>query len=105
VLNVRRLQLLLATLALIVVACSDAPDTAGTSQPAGSAGNQTSTLPGADGTAVPDTTESTETPEGTTGTTSDRPLAPDFTLELGDGGSFTLSEGEKPVYLVFWAEW
>jgi len=103
VLKVRRLQLLLATLALVVVACSDAPDSAGTSQPAGSAGAPaTSTLPGADGTAAPDTTESTETPEGTT---SDRPLAPDFTLELGDGGSFTLSEGEKPVYLVFWAEW
>lgn len=58
----------------------------------------------------------TDQPQGTTATTteavdtpgttlSDRPLAPDFTLELGDGGSYTLSEGEKPVYLVFWAEW
>lgn len=36
---------------------------------------------------------------------SGRPFAPDFTLELGDGGSYTLSEAEKPVYLVFWAEW
>ena len=36
---------------------------------------------------------------------SDRPAAPDFTLELGEGGSFTLSQGEKPVYLIFWAEW
>jgi len=36
---------------------------------------------------------------------SGRPTAPDFTLVLGDGGSFTLSDGEKPVYLVFWAEW
>lgn len=40
-----------------------------------------------------------------TGTTSDRELVPDFTLELGDGGTYTLSEGDKPVYLVFWAEW
>jgi hypothetical protein len=32
-------------------------------------------------------------------------VAPDFTLDLGDGGSFTLSQGAKPVYLVFWAEW
>ena len=31
--------------------------------------------------------------------------APDFTLALGDGGSYTLSEGAKPVYMVFWAEW
>lgn len=36
---------------------------------------------------------------------SDGPVAPDFTLVLGDGGSYTLSESEKPVYLVFWAEW
>ncbi len=40
-----------------------------------------------------------------TDTTSGRPLAPDFTLELGDGGTYVLSEGERPVYLVFWAEW
>ncbi len=38
-------------------------------------------------------------------TLSDRPLAPDFTLALGDGGEFTLSETSKPVYLIFWAEW
>ena len=38
-------------------------------------------------------------------TSSGRPVAPDFTLELNDGGAYTLSDGEKPVYLVFWAEW
>jgi hypothetical protein len=47
----------------------------------------------------------TTTEPGTTEVTSDRPVAPDFTLQLGDGGSYTLSEGSKPVYLVFWAEW
>lgn len=40
-----------------------------------------------------------------TGTVTEREPAPDFTLALGDGGSFTLSESDKPVYLVFWAEW
>jgi len=35
----------------------------------------------------------------------DGPPAPDFTLALGDGGEFTLSAEQKPVYLVFWAEW
>lgn len=31
--------------------------------------------------------------------------AADFTLALGEGGSFTLSEEPRPVLLVFWAEW
>lgn len=72
-------------------------------------------------TAVPETSTTqepaedpatTDTPAGaeddtgpTTTTSSGRPVAPDFTLELGDGGEYTLSEAEKPVYLVFWAEW
>ena len=43
--------------------------------------------------------------DGATSTTSDRPMAPDFSLELGDGGTYSLAEGAKPVYLVFWAEW
>lgn len=58
-------------------------------------------------TTQPDTDTVTPTTEAveTTETTSGRPVAPDFTLQLGDGGSYTLSEGAKPVYLVFWAEW
>lgn len=31
--------------------------------------------------------------------------APDFTLALDAGGSFSLSAEGKPVLLVFWAEW
>jgi len=31
--------------------------------------------------------------------------APDFTLALDGGGSFSLSAEAKPVLLVFWAEW
>jgi hypothetical protein len=31
--------------------------------------------------------------------------APDFTLALGAGGTFRLSEEKNPVYLLFWAEW
>jgi hypothetical protein len=37
--------------------------------------------------------------------TIEGPAAPDFTLALGDGGTYTLSEAAKPVYMVFWAEW
>lgn len=57
-------------------------------------------------TSAPSGAATTDTPEGMTSTTdSGRPGAPDFTLELGDGGAYTLSEGSKPVYMIFWAEW
>lgn len=32
-------------------------------------------------------------------------IAPDFSLQLGNGETFTLSEENRPVYLLFWAEW
>lgn len=61
----------------------------------------------------PETTSGGETTSSHASTTtlaphitdSGRPAAPDFTLELGEGGTYTLYEGAKPVYLVFWAEW
>lgn len=59
----------------------------------------------------PDTTvvsqaDTTTAPESTTTAPAhDREAAPDFTLPLADGTSFTLSEAGRPVYLVFWAEW
>ena len=77
-------------------------------------GGQPATTEGIPSTSVGDEIPSTSSPDdptttsaapGQTTTTSDREIAPDFTLELGDGGEYTLSEGEKPVYLVFWAEW
>lgn len=94
----RRVTALVMVLAFLVAACAssggsgttvaqDEPSTTG-SQPAGTSADRTTT---------------TQAPA--TETTSGRPVAPDFTLELGDGGSYTLSEGTKPVYLVFWAEW
>ncbi|MGH8944862.1 MAG: hypothetical protein ACRDVL_01785 [Acidimicrobiia bacterium] len=47
----------------------------------------------------------TSTTQATGATAAGRPVAPDFTLQLGDGGEYTLSQGTRPVYLVFWAEW
>jgi hypothetical protein len=35
----------------------------------------------------------------------DGPPAPDFALALDDGRGFILSEEQRPVYMVFWAEW
>lgn len=46
-----------------------------------------------------------EAPVAPTTTDSGRPVAPEFSLELGNGGTYTLSERARPVYLVFWAEW
>ena len=36
---------------------------------------------------------------------SNGPAAPDFELTLGDGSTFRLSDEQKPVSLVFCAEW
>ncbi|MBW3666181.1 MAG: hypothetical protein KY394_01170 [Actinobacteria bacterium] len=98
----RRPAIWLPCLTLALAACSggtaaDQP----TTTPEGPAVNAPSTTAtanatsshAADATVAPPTTD------------SGRPVAPDFTLELGDGGEYTLSEGSKPVYLVFWAEW
>ncbi|HUG32927.1 MAG TPA: hypothetical protein VMM14_08545 [Acidimicrobiia bacterium] len=104
-----RLQLLSVVLMAVVVACSS-PDEDATSTPSSDDVVTTSTVSAeTTSTVFPETTSppaetTTSAPEATE-TTSDRPLAPDFTLTLGDGGEYTLSEGAKPVYLVFWAEW
>ncbi len=93
-----RLQLLLVSLVVGVAACSGSSDESTTTTEDDAV---TTTAISAD--TSPDS-ETTTTP-GPTTTFSDRPLAPDFTLELADGGEYTLSQGAKPVYLVFWAEW
>jgi len=94
----------------VLAACGSGVDesTATTSQGAEPA---TQTTEAAGSTAAVDSQ-----PEATTVTSSDESqsdqgsgvtgeAAPDFTLALGDGSTFTLSETDKPVYLVFWAEW
>jgi hypothetical protein len=88
-------------LGLVVVACAAEPDAGATSTT--SRGAVSTTSGGGQTTVGGEPT--TTTTAGATGATSGRPLAPDFTLELGDGGTYKLSEGAKPVYLVFWAEW
>jgi hypothetical protein len=52
------------------------------------------------GEATSTTAPATEPPPQVEG-----PAAPDFVLALADGSSFSLSDEQKPVYLVFWAEW
>ena len=71
----------------------------------------------AESTAAPETTTpatdaaTTDEPADTPATTAaavpsfDGPPAPDFELDLNDGTKFTLAGEEKPVFMVFWAEW
>ncbi len=92
-------------LVVLLAACgggvADAPtEVPTTADPATSA----PTTAGATDSGSPATTAAADQGEDTT-SQPDGPAAPDFTLALGDGGSFTLSAEQKPVYLVFWAEW
>lgn len=91
----------LVAFAVVAAACSATPGDVG-GEPA-----PPTTAPGE--TTVTTSTETTAPGEGPGTTTTrvppDGAPAPDFTLTLGDGGEFTLSEEPKPVHLVFWAEW
>ena len=75
-----------------------APTTTTTAAP-----TTTTVAPTTTTTAAPTTT--TAAPTTTTTEAHNRPTAPDFTLELGNGGTFTLSAEPRAVYMVFWAEW
>ena len=103
VLAVRRLILAISVLALVLSACSSAGSETTTSVADDRVTTSSATNPATTPSTQPGDTTTSE--PGATDTTSDRPLAPAFTLQLGDGGTYTLSEAAKPVYLVFWAEW
>ena len=86
----------LAVVALFLVACGD---------PGGS-GSATTIQPGATATSSSATSSVPTSSSSSTSIVTEAPAtAPDFTLALGDGGTFVLSEEARPVYLVFWAEW
>lgn len=102
----RRSRTLLLVASLVLAGCAGgtaATDAAGdppaTTAPAASTPATSAT------TAAPVPT--TRVPAGsvTTSIADDRPEAPDFSLDLGDGGTFVLSEETRPVFMVFWAEW
>jgi hypothetical protein len=98
----RRFSSILSVVAVVLFACGSATaDVASTST---SDAEPETTTPPSD-TSLPEAPSTTTADAQTTTTLSDRMVAPDFTLELGTGGSYTLSQSEKPVYLVFWAEW
>jgi hypothetical protein len=104
----KRLALFLAVLT-VAAACSSTDDAAPTTAvaPATSTGATATTAASAeDSDATRDSMgdsgaslvpNQTIAPEG--------PGAPDFTMVLADGDTFTLSEQAMPVYMIFWADW
>lgn len=98
---------MMAALAVVAASCSNGTDATSPSEEAPSTTAVAQSEPGVSTTAttVPDSTlPESEAPQDTTAPVSGPP-APDFTITLDDGTEFTLSEEQKPVYLVFWAEW
>jgi thiol-disulfide isomerase/thioredoxin len=88
---------LVIVLAVLMIAGCASPATApSTTAPVTTVTGET-TLPPQEGDQGGATTTTRVAPEGA--------LAPDFTLALDGGGSFSLSAETKPVLLVFWAEW
>ena len=102
----RRTVLLIAALAVVAASCGGGTDTASSAPDTSESPVTTSPVTTSPVTTSPVTTSppGVETPT-TTVAPVDGPAAPDFTLALGDGGEFTLSAEQKPVYLIFWAEW
>ena len=81
---------LAATALLVSCAPSTSPDT---SELASGTSNPEATTPASTTLPAPTTSQ----PE--------REAAPDFTLQLGNGSTFTLSAEPRPIFMVFWAEW
>ncbi len=65
----------------------------------------TSAEPQPDTTLAPSSEDPPEEGAADSGSAPGGPPAPDFTLELGGGGTFALSEQNTPVLIIFWAEW
>ncbi len=94
----------LAAFIVLGVACGDGESSPPPSGPVPTTAPPASTVPAPEN---PATTATIAAPTTTTIAPQARPAdaAPDFTLALGDGGTFVLSQESKPVFLVFWAEW
>ena len=104
----------LACLALVVSACAGgAAPASPTSSQADTSNLSPVTTAGAEEappeTSSPVTTDSSPTSDAPSterpAPDPDRPIAPDFSLELADGSTFVLSQETRPVFMVFWAEW
>jgi hypothetical protein len=104
---------LLVVLALFAAACGgvDVSQGVSPSEPVvdGSTGSTSAAEVAADSTsAVQESSDPTSAAEEATdeaGDSADGRPAPEFVLALGEGGEFSPSSEDKPIYMVFWAEW
>lgn len=109
--------ILLPALALVAASCASGTDVSAdstTAEPDPPSSTTTAVHPETESTGETTTTSPGDTTTTQTPADAVDPLpspegsaAPDFTLALGEDGteSFTLSEGTKPVFMIFWAEW
>lgn len=103
------MRVVVVVTALVLAACAggDATSTRGTPESL-----ETTTTSSTEATTTAPSTASTVTTMGAEGTPDtrpapnpDRPLAPDFSLTLGDGTVYEYASEVRPVFMVFWAEW
>jgi hypothetical protein len=101
---------LLVGLTLVLASCGGAADSAQTqATTVSSAPVENVTEPEATSAPSPERGGEDSSEPATSGAPAapsfDGPPAPDFELALSDGSVFKLSDEQKPVYVVFWAEW
>ena len=101
---------LLLVLGLVLAACAGGATDSGDGAITGIDPVTTNSAPTTAATEATSTTTQRVSEGSTTTSAAEQPaddavLAPDFTLSLGNGGTYVLSEDTRPVYLVFWAEW
>jgi len=87
---------LVVSLMLVAAACASGTQT-GAADATATNPTTTAPVPAGDTSAQDESVDLFPRPEG--------PLAPDFTMTLASGETFTLSNAQKPVYMIFWAEW
>jgi hypothetical protein len=114
---VKRLLLIVAVVALLAAACGGAEGDSNANPATSTESTAAPTSPELEQPSAPGDTSTSESPSTSGGddpvtTTAapqkavEGPAAPDFTLALADGrGDFVLSVEQKPVFMVFWAEW
>ncbi len=104
---------LFVVLALVATACGgvDVSQSVSPSEPVvdGSTDSASAAEEGTDSTSATEegtnTTSAADEATDEAGDSTDGNPAPEFVLTLGEGGEFSPSTEDKPIYMVFWAEW